>query len=164
MGLLCNYSMWLLSMCTFIPLVPVISRPSTIFQFPLKNTERLLGKSSAWEIFVTLLDQLQSNCVTLRCAEGINRSLKQHEIFLKVFYTLFFLVVQISMRRTFYYTYSVSSCYTSPLQVEFLFAAVLFRISPGPHHFLPESCFPIFSLSLCVKLILQISLYLLVKP
>lgn len=81
MGLLCNYNMWLLSICTYIPFIPVISRPSTVFLFSLKNTERLLGKSSAWEIFVILFDQLQSNCVTLKCAEGINRSLKQRVIF-----------------------------------------------------------------------------------
>lgn len=83
MGLLCNYSVWLLSICTYIPFIPVISRPSTMFQFSLKNTEGLLVKSSAWEIFVILLGQLQSNSVTLRCAEGINRSLKQHVMFLK---------------------------------------------------------------------------------
>lgn len=81
MGLLCNYSVWLLSICTYIPFIPVISRPSPISQFSLKNTERLLGKSSAWKIFVILLDQLQSNSVTLRCGEGINRSLRQHVIF-----------------------------------------------------------------------------------
>lgn len=83
MGLLCNYSVWVLSICTYIPFIPVISRPSTMFQFSLKNIERLLGKSSAWEIFVILLGQLQSSFVTLRCAEGINRSLKQHVMFLK---------------------------------------------------------------------------------
>lgn len=83
MGLLCNYNVWLLSICTYILIIPVISRPSTMFQFSLKTTERLPGKFSAWEIFIILLGQLQSNFVTLRCTEGIDRSLKQHVMFLK---------------------------------------------------------------------------------
>lgn len=76
MGLLCNYSMWLLSICTYILLIPVISGPSAVFQFSHKKPERLLGKSSVWEIFVMLLSQLQSNFVTLTYVERINRSLK----------------------------------------------------------------------------------------
>lgn len=111
-----------LSIRTYIPVIPVISRPSTIFQFSLKNTERLLGKSSAWEIFVILLDQLQSNCVTLKCAEGINRSLKQHVIFWRrCSIPCFSCCTDINV-SDFYYTGSIS-WYRSSLYVDLLFDA-----------------------------------------
>lgn len=132
MGLLCNYSVWFLSICTYIPFIPVISRPSTLFQFSLKNTEKLFDKSSAWEICVLLLGQLESNFVTSRCAEGINRSLKQHVMFLKKcskpcfsqqfrYQCIGFLLYRFLIYKSFIHRFA-SCCSLS-------------RISLGPHHF-----------------------------